>query len=989
MALLVSSASRSSQAVPRASFLLRRPFALLALACAMLPPVAHAQDEEGCIPSPEDGIFCGEDPGGFELFSYSLQTISGEVTEPWYVAGSFETGFSYNRFGLADLIFDYDLTAGSRLTVAGSGGMYLRGSISGEGSFRLLAGGSLLFDRTGSLIYQRILAPYTAYFSHNTYSGGTEIAGGWLKIYDDASLGTGALTLSEGGRLQTLDTGSLRGFMLTGSDNVIQADYALSIDGVISGDGRLNKQGAGTVTLTQANTYAGGTQVAEGTLAVSTDANLGAADTRVSLAGDTTLRLAGGFDSSQREIELQGTHAQVTVAAGSATWHGATAGAGQLVKEGAGTLTLAGGIGHTGGADIAAGTLEVAVSSTLGGTGMTSWSGPVTGSGAFVKSGDGTLVLSGTATHSGATIVRGGTLQTVAANVLSASSALFLINGATLDLAGHDQTVGDLDSYNAATQQTESSTVDLGGATLTSLTRVINLWAGSLTGSGTLVKKGSAEMKWYAANSFSGEFRIEAGTVSAQAARVFSPNAIVQVASGTALKLNDHAQTIAGLGGAGSVLLGSATLTLNQSIDETFSGAISGTGAVVKSGSGTLTLAGAQSFSGGLTLAGGTVSVAVDASLGQDGAALTLAGGTLATTATFTSDRAIALTSASTIRTTGGTLTLSGALTGSAALTKTGAGSLVLSADNHDFTGTTTIAAGTLTLGHGAGLGQSGAVVIASGATLDAAAHGFDLTRISGAGTLTGSGAFSHDATADRSLATILAGTARLTKSGSGTLTLSGASTYSGRTTVAAGRLVVDGSIAASSLTTVASGATLAGHGAVGALTIASGATLAPGNSPGPLTAGDTTFEEGGTFQFELNNASGSAGANWDVLAVNGTLTLSATAESPFMLDLTSLTLANAAGDAANFSSAADYSFTFLTTTGGVSGFSSNAFTIDTSHFSNPFTGTWSVSLTNSGHDLSLNYTASAVPEPSTYAALAGLAALGLAALRGRRRAAR
>jgi fibronectin-binding autotransporter adhesin len=582
---------------------------LLGLAAPASAQVVIASADDECIPSPEDGIFCGEDPGGFELFAYLTQTIIGEATEPWYVSGQVGDGFSFNHFGFVTQIFDYTLTEGSRLTIAGSGNLHYRGVIHGSGALRLLAGGTLSFDPTDSLVYQRITAPYTAYYSRNTYSGGTEIAGGWLKIYDDASLGTGALSFSDGGRLQTRAAGSLRGFTLLGNDNMIQADYDLSIDGVISGDGRLNKHGAGTVTLTQTNTYAGGTHVAEGALAVSTDAHLGAADTHVSLANGTTLKLGDGFASSQRELDLQGTNAQVAVATGNATWNGATAGTGQLVKQGAGTLTLAGGIGHTGGADIAAGTLEVAVSSTLDSTGTTTWSGPITGGGNLVKSGAGTLVLSGAATHSGATVVRGGTLETAATNVLSASSALFLINGATLDLAGHDQTVGDLDSYNVATQQTESSTVVLGGATLTNLTRVINLWAGSLTGSGTVVKQGAAEMKWYAANSFSGEFRIDAGTASAHAAHVFSPNATVSLASGTTLKLNSHAQTIAGLSGSGAVALGSATLTVNQAAHTTFSGILAGTGGLTKSGSGSLTLSGDNTYSGTTTLAAGTLTV--------------------------------------------------------------------------------------------------------------------------------------------------------------------------------------------------------------------------------------------------------------------------------------------------------------------------------------------------------------------------------------------
>ena len=223
-----------------------------------------------------------------------------------------------------------------------------------------------------------------------------------------------------------------------------------------------------------------------------------------------------------------------------------------------------------------------------------------------------------------------------------------------------------------------------------------------------------------------------------------------------------------------------------------------------------------------------------------------------------------------------------------------------------------------------------------------------------------------------------------ITKIGTGTVTLNGVNTYTGNTLIEAGTLVVNGSLA-SSLTSVGSTSTLAGSGSLGALVIGSGGTLAPGNSPGTLTAGDTTFESGGIFQFEIANATGTAGSAYDLLSISGTLLLSAIAENPFILDVVSLD-GLVAGNAANFNPTADYSFTFLTTTGGITDFSADKFSLLTSNFSNPFAGTWSVSLTNSGHDLSLSYAgASAIPEPSTYAAVLSAAAFTFALWRRRR----
>jgi len=1123
----ISSAPASFAALRRTAGRLGRvcvPFAglprlALAFACAGAP--AFADSEDGCIPSPEDGIFCGEDPDTGPSWDIRYYNIYGDESQEWDA--------SLYRVVDDDYPSTY-LAPGARLSVSAVGNAVYTGLLYGEGALRILSG-TVRFLPGGT---HTATLGFAYLYSSNSYSGGTEIAGGKLIIGGDSGLGLGTVQLTGAGVLETWFSGTLRGFSITGDDTLLSVpNQWITVSGTISGDGRLNLAASnGQITLTAVNTHTHGTSMSAGKLIIGDDSALGAAGTRLSLTDGATLAASASFASTARELALGAGTQTIQVGAGdSVQWNGVVTGAGTLEKTGAGTLTLAGAdstfsggllvsagtvrlgadqsagaasgsltidgtldlnghsqttaalsgtgsiIGHGGtltldsgasttlalaltgagnftkagagtltlaGANalfagtttVAGGTLRLTHSDalanstlvntasgtvafgslttvTIGGLGgsgslvlaneneeaialvaggnnaSTTFSGALSGAGSLAKTGSGTLTLSGAITLTGATLVSGGTLRAGAANVLGADSALFVVDGATVDLAGHDQSVGDLDSYDAAHDTFDAGTVALGGATLTTLTRVTNNWAGAITGEGNIIKEGAATARWSGANTFAGTLTVAAGTLLAAADGTLSRDAVVSVSSGATLDLDDHAQTVAGLAGAGTVTLGSASLTLAQDSDQTFSGALSGTGALTKSGAGTLTLAGANGFSGGLTLSGGAVSVASDASLGEASGSLTFDGGTLATTAAFASARDIALAGAGTIRTTGGTLTLSGALSGPGSLTKTGSATLVVAGNNTGFTGATTIAAGTLTLGHASALGQSGAVSIASGAILDSAAHGFDLARVSGAGTLTGSGAFSHDSVSNRSLATILAGTAGLTKSGSGTLTLTGASTYTGTTTVAAGRLVVDGSIAASALTTVNAGATLAGHGTLGALTIASGATLAPGDSPGTLSAGDTTFAGGATFQFELNNATGAAGTNWDLLAVNGTLTLSATSGNPFTLDLTSLTSGNATGLAANFDATSDYSFTFLTTTAGVSGFSSDAFAIATSHFSNPFSGTWSVSLTNSGRDLSLNYagSASAIPEPSTYAALAGIAALGLAAWRRRPRA--
>ena len=121
-----------------------------------------------------------------------------------------------------------------------------------------------------------------------------------------------------------------------------------------------------------------------------------------------------------------------------------------------------------------------------------------------------------------------------------------------------------------------------------------------------------------------------------------------------------------------------------------------------------------------------------------------------------------------------------------------------------------------------------------------------------------------------------ISGTLGLTKAGTGRLVLSGASSYSGTTTVTTGRLNVNnptGSATGSGQVIVANAASLGGTGAVsGSVTVQSGGTLSPGVTVADVGTGNLTFNTGSTFTVELNGLA--ADTAHDQVDVTGTVAL-------------------------------------------------------------------------------------------------------------------
>ena len=320
----------------------------------------------------------------------------------------------------------------------------------------------------------------------------------------------------------------------------------------------------------------------------------------------------------------------------------------------------------------------------------------------------------------------------------------------------------------------------------------------------------------------------------------------------------------------------------------------SGAGAAIdKTGTGTLALSVANTYSGGTTVAGGALTISNSGALGTG--AVTLNGGTTGVTLNFNGNLAVAndftVSGDPTFNVlTGDTTTMSGQIGGSGdvVVNNGGAsytGTLVLSNASNDYTGPTTVDGGTLKAGAANVFGSNSAMTVASGAALDLGGFNELIGSLAGAGTVASSVAGSATLTTggDNSSTTFSGaiqngfGTVALTKTGSGSFTLSGTDAYTGATTIDGGTLNVNGSIASSSGVIVNSGGTLGGTGIVPTTTVNSGGTLAPGNSIGTLTvAGDLNLNSGSTYAVQVSPSQA------DKTVVTGTANLAGTVNAAF-----------------------------------------------------------------------------------------------------------
>jgi RHS repeat-associated protein len=467
----------------------------------------------------------------------------------------------------------------------------------------------------------------------------------------------------------------------------------------------------------------------------------------------------------------------------------------------------------------------------------------ITGNGRVLTvSGGGTADLRGSFTN-GSMTLGSGTLYI--ANASAIGSGTFTINGGTIDnttgaplsLTNSQVWNGDFTftgtndlSFSGSVSAYGPRQVSVSAHTLTmSNTLTLNASSGGSGGSGGLAKAGNGELALDGAiYSGGGPVAVNAGTLNLTGGSTYLPNGtVVTVGNGAQLTTN-VGQTIGGLSGNGTLIRnGSAALTVNtgsggsggSSWSGTFGGVISGSGPVTLNGVGKWTLTGSNTYTGSMTISGGTLNINADAALGSG--SLVFAGGTLqagANNINLAAGRTITINSGATatIDTQSYGMTVAAVIGGSGNLTKIGSGSLTLSAVN-TFGGTgksMTLSAGTLNINNASALGSSSnSFVIGAGTTIGNSSGNLVTTSNyaqtwQGNFTFTGSndlnlGTGAVTLSANRQV-TVSASTLTvggvvsgagysLTKAGSGTLIVTGANTYSGGTTLSGGELSISG----------------------------------------------------------------------------------------------------------------------------------------------------------------------------------------------------
>ena len=730
----------------------------------------------------------------------------------------------------------------------------------------------------------------------NSYTGGTVLSAGTLSFVT-GGLGSSGNVQPGGGVLRwesgntqdlsarvTLVSGGTASFDTNGNDVTFASGFGGSTNSAVA------KLGLGTLKMSGSNAYTGGTLIAAGRVLAANEYALGTGP--ITLAGGT---LVNGVPGTEGEVINQGSGGTVNVSGGNVIHTFTTVGTTNLTlpeATSAQVLVVGGGGGggqRIGGGGGAGGVVYAANYTLTAGTkAVTIGDG---GAGATANS---TLGVNG---DNSVFDVAGGSGFTLIANGGGGGSSYNRQPG-----TGATGGSGGGGSYYGGTPGPGGLASSGTWTGVTGVTGYGNTGGASMTGSGGYGGGGGGGAGAVGGIGTSGsagkggvgiQFSQFAGLVASTVGTLndgwFGGGGGAGAYSGTAGS--------GGNGGGGNGLAGQNMGVSSSGLANTGGGG----------GGGSDNGGGTQSTGG----KGGSGIVIVSYPAIYGGGTLTLTG-------------SIQVASTSTLDDVGGEIVVQSTMAGVGGIIKSGTGTVTLSAAN-TFSGNTTVSAGSLLLGNAQALGKS---------TFAGGAGGLSFGGLTAAtfGGLTGNSALALSNTSSAAVALsvggndtsttysgVLTGAGSLAKVGTGRLTLTGSAGHGGATTVSAGILEIGaaGRLDATSGLSINGGnfkynaatafnrpltftqGTISGTGTIAtAVTIGSGATLSPGNSPGiqPYTSGHA-WAPGGTYEWELNALSGTAGVNWDMISVTGGLSLSdLLVGNTFNLNLITLTGSNTAG---------------------------------------------------------------------------------------------
>ena len=583
--------------------------------------------------------------------------------------------------------------------------------------------------------------------------------GGTLTINSNLALGAAqSWTLSRALTVNgNLDLGS---YTLTANE---YGSSTSRIAGIISGTGGLTKGQSGNLNLAGSNSFTGPTTVSAGILGIglnglanSSSVTLNGGSLALGINGTTSINNLSGASGAviRTDYTISGTNAARTLSVNQTT-NGTYAGTFteggsrpiSLIKTGTATLAFSQNCAYTGGTTINAGVLDLTGGGGSGGT-IRGTATVNTGGTLRLSIGD-ALGYNNDATAVNVINLNGGTL-TSAAGSNQTTTAKFHLTGGTingtvnLDLFSNNSSITTYASANESTisvttmnlRQNDTVFDIADGAAARDLVISSNIGNGS-AGNHNMIKNGAGAMVLTGTNTFTGNVTVSNGVLDLTGGKLYTAGYnntnTVTVNTGGTLKVKS--------------LVYGLTESFGQLSDYAARRVING---------------------GTLEIVGATHSTGSDFTVGANGGTLRYNPTNTADTMSLTGATAddIQLGGALTIDTIGNVV-VSEVITGTGSIRKTGSQTLTLSGGNN-YTGPTTVAAGTLEIGGSGSLGSGNY-----------------------AGTISNAGALLVSTTANQTLSGTISGAGTLTKSGSGTLTLTADNTFTGKVAINGGTVSI------------------------------------------------------------------------------------------------------------------------------------------------------------------------------------------------------